>query len=99
MITVDDRTLKITLKVKCSRKGYLEQASCFKIGSGKAYLELPGKWEGSPRKTLSPNFPEFALKEEKSGLKTYQRVENVQDTEAFTIRGPQLYPNCDNRCS
>lgn len=37
--------------------------TCFKMGSDNGHLELLGKWEGSPRKTCSPNFPEFELKE------------------------------------
>ena len=63
-------------------------------------LELLGKWEGSPRKTLSPNLPEFELEEEKSGcLKIYQRTENVRATEASVVVRQQLHPNCHNRSS
>ena len=41
----------------------VSRPTCFKMGSDKKHSELLGKWEGPPRKTFSPNFPEFEFKQ------------------------------------
>ena len=41
----------------------VSKPTCFKMGLDKKHSELLGKWEGPPRKTFSPNFPEFEFKQ------------------------------------